>query len=193
MRHAIFTSVFAVLFTLPAIVAAAQEKPPAHKPAAPKAPPADKLKALGEHLGRALDLALDILSGNEAEFLSGNKAALLSGNSARTKAFNGEKPTVLSGNKMSAFSGNKIDLFSNIKLFSDIKVEIHVHNSGTNSGNFSAKKGDEEKPTGIATPILPQTTVVPATPGAPRRPPPSKEAEPWPPPSGAFQPPALPK
>ena len=80
------------------------------------APILEKLKDIGAHLGRALDLAADLFSGNEAEFLSKNKTALLSGNN----------PKVLSENTTPILSGNTFSVFSNIK------VEIHIDNSGNN-------------------------------------------------------------
>jgi hypothetical protein len=90
----------------------------------------DKLKDLGAHLGRALDIAFDLLSGNEAHLLSGNEAdllskndtALLSGNCPKVRL--GDNPKVLSENRAAAFSGNSFSLFSNIK------VEIHIDHSG---------------------------------------------------------------
>ncbi len=120
MRHAIFIPVLAALFILAASLSSAQPpKPPAGKPA-PKKPDAalEKVKALGEHLGRALDLTIDLLSGNKAALFSGNSANLLSGNT----------PKILSENQTPIFSGNKISLFSNFK------VEIHIEGSGNGSG-----------------------------------------------------------
>lgn len=125
---------------------------------------ADKVKALGERLGQALNRAVDVFSGNEAEFLAKNKTALLSGNEAelasknkatllshnRPSVLNGEKPKVLSENKTAVLSGNKaegntMNLFSNIHLFSDIRVEVHTSISGTNAGNTMLNMGEKEK------------------------------------------------
>ncbi len=74
----------------------------------------EKLEDLGTHLGRVLDIAVDLLSGNQTDLLSKNKTALLSGNN----------PKVLSENTTPILSGNSFSLFSNIK------VEIHIENSG---------------------------------------------------------------
>jgi len=82
----------------------------------------EKLKNLGTQLGRALDIAADLFSGNEADMLSKNKAALLSGNSANV--LSGNAPKVLSENTTPILSGNSFSLFSNIK------IEIHIDNSG---------------------------------------------------------------
>ena len=54
---------------------------------------AEKVKALGEHLGRALDIAVDLLSGNKADSLKTD--CLRSGNSPIAL---GQCPTLLSGN-----------------------------------------------------------------------------------------------
>ncbi len=64
--------------------------PPAAAKPAPQSAAAtlEKLKNIGSLLGRALDLAVHLMSGNEADMLSKNSTALLSGN----------KPEVLSGN-----------------------------------------------------------------------------------------------
>ena len=100
------------------------------KPAPPPAAVCDKLKEIGEHLARALDVAVELLSGNEADILSKNHTTLLSGNSPTLlsgntpKVLSGNKPTVLSGNQTPIFSGNTFSLLSNIKL------EIHIENSG---------------------------------------------------------------
>ena len=92
----------------------------------PPKPPAtvEKLLALREHLGRALDITVDLLSGNKAALFSGNSVNLLSGNT----------PKILSENQTPIFSGNKFSLFSNIK------VEIHIENSGNGAGTPPAVK-----------------------------------------------------
>ena len=91
----------------------------------PTAATMDKLKDLGGHLGRALDVALDLLSGNEANLLSNNNTALLSGNCPKVRL--GDNPKVLSENRIPVLSGNTFSLLSNIK------VEIHIDNSGNNT------------------------------------------------------------
>jgi hypothetical protein len=112
----------------------------------------DQLKKLGEQqkpgwekLLRALDFAINLLSGNETNLLSGNKpellsknkAALLSGNNPEIlsknnpKLLSGNKPKILSGNKTSLFSGN------HFSFFSGLKIEVHIENAGNNNGNNS--------------------------------------------------------
>jgi hypothetical protein len=85
----------------------------------------EKLKNLGAQLRRALDIAVDLLSNNEADLLSKNKTALLSGNSPKLVSDNATP--ILSGNKTPILSGNTFSMFSNIK------VEIHIENSGNNN------------------------------------------------------------
>jgi hypothetical protein len=116
----------------------------------------EKLKNLGALLGRALDVAIDLLSGNETDLLSRNKTALLSGNKSeilsgnRPEILSGNKPEILSGNKPEILSGNKPEILSGNKpkvlsgnrtpilsgntfsVLSNIKVEIHINNSGNN-------------------------------------------------------------
>ena len=79
----------------------------------------------GTHLGRAVDIAVELFSGNEAELLSKNKTALLSGN--RPTILSGNNPKVLSENTTPIFSGNTFSVLSNIK------VEIHIDNSGNSA------------------------------------------------------------
>ena len=160
MRRTIYVPVFAALVTLAAILAMAKngsaaDKPPKHDEptlipkllfglqSKPKPPAtADKFKALGEHLGRALGIALEFLSGNQADLLSKNTTALLSGNSPTLLSGNspallsGNSPTLLSGNAPKLLSENQTPIFSGnkISLFSNIKVEIHIENSGNGSG-----------------------------------------------------------
>jgi hypothetical protein len=100
------------------------QRPPAAGNPDPQATAATlaKLKDLGGHLSRALDLAVELFSGNEAELFSKNNTALLSGNSP--KVLTGKNPRVLSGNTTSLFSGNTLSVLSNIK------VEIHIDNAG---------------------------------------------------------------
>jgi hypothetical protein len=129
MRHTIYIPVLATLFLLAASVSNAQplkaKKPAPSKPAPKKLDPRmEKLMAIGERLGGALEIALDLFSGNEAALLSGNRANLLSGNT----------PKVLSENQTPIFSGNRISLFSNFK------VEIHIENSGNRAGAPPAVK-----------------------------------------------------
>jgi hypothetical protein len=136
MRRMIYIPVLTMLFILAASVSRAQSfKEDGHalltKPA-PKKPDAamEKVRALGEHLGRALDIALDLFSGNQADLLSKNKTALLSGNSP--KLLSGNSPNLLSGNAPKVLSENQTPIFSGnkISLFSNFKVEIHIENSG---------------------------------------------------------------
>ncbi len=141
MRHTFNVAILTSLLVLAAAICHAQPlkpdkpAPPTKKPAmtspqlfstltfgglaqAKPAATSEKLKALGEHLARALDITVDLLSGNKAALFSGNSANLLSGNA----------PKVLSENQTPIFSGNKISLFSNFK------VEIHIENSGNRAG-----------------------------------------------------------
>src|SRR5208283_248173 len=90
----------------------------------------EKMKDLGAHLGRALDIAVDLFSGNQADLLSKNKTALLSGNSPAL--LSGNAPKVLSENTTPILSGNTFSLFSNIK------VEIHINNSGNTTAAGAA-------------------------------------------------------
>jgi hypothetical protein len=119
------------------------------KPAPDKTVTMDKIKSLGEHLARALDIAVDLFSGNEAEFLSKNRTALLSGNKPTILSGNapnllsgnapnllsGNAPKLLSGNATPIFSGNKAQILSgnSFSMFSNLKIEIHIENSGNNS------------------------------------------------------------
>ncbi len=177
MRPIISKPILAAVAAFAVIVAtvqnaAAADKPPAHKPVqhetyslfkvfgGPKPPtPAEKVRLLGEHLGRALDIALDLFSGNTAEFLSNNKAALLSGNSANLLSGNapnllsGNAPTcfpatrptcfpatpnLLSGNAPKVLSGNTTPILSgnSFSMFSNFKLEIHIENSGNGAGGL---------------------------------------------------------
>jgi hypothetical protein len=127
---------------------------PAHHP--PVSPEAllDQLKKVGqlqkprwESLLRALELAVNLLSGNETnllsgnkpELLSGNKAALLSGNCPKllsgneTELLSGNKPKILSDNQTPILSGNRFSL----SVLSNLKIEIHIENTGNNSGNHA--------------------------------------------------------
>jgi hypothetical protein len=109
-------------------------KPSLQRPAATM----EKLKNLGALLGRALDMAVDLLSGNETDLLSRNKTALLSGN--KPEILSGNKPEILSGNKAAILSGNKPKILSDNKtpilsgntfsVLSNLKIEIHINNSG---------------------------------------------------------------
>jgi hypothetical protein len=139
MRHTIYVPLVTALFILAATMSNAQVPKSSAKPA-PKKPDAvfEKVKALREHLGRALDIALELFSGNQADLLSKNKMALLSGNSPKLLSGNsanllsGNAPKVLSENQTPIFSGNKISFFSNLT------VEIHIENSGNGAGSPSA-------------------------------------------------------
>jgi hypothetical protein len=85
-------------------------------------------EALKENLCRfAWDMAVNLLSGNEAHLLSENCPKLLSENN----------PKLLSDNKAQLLSGNQTRIFSNnhLSFFSDLKIEIHIENTGNNSGN----------------------------------------------------------
>lgn len=98
----------------------------------------EKLRNLGALLGRALDVAVDLLSGNETDLLSRNKTALLSGNKPEILSGNkaailsGNKPEILSGNKPAILSGNTTPILSGntFSVLSNIKIEIHINNSG---------------------------------------------------------------
>jgi len=115
----------------------------------------DKVKALGEHLGRAVDLAFDLLSGNSAELfsknrtalLSGNKTALLSGNSANL--LSGNAPKLLSDNTTPILSGNSFSLLSNFKL------EIHIENSGNGAGGLPGAGRTPPTTSATAAPSVP--------------------------------------
>ena len=130
MRHALKAYVVAGILALAATLSADTRlfgadptSPGAAKPSLQKtAATMEKLKNLGTELGRTLDLAIDLFSGNGADSLSQNKTALLSGNS----------PKLLSENTTPILSGNTFSLFSNIK------VEIHIDNSGNNVTGGSA-------------------------------------------------------
>ena len=97
----------------------------------------EKLKNLGTLLGRALDLAVHLMSGNEADLLSKNTTALLSGN--KPEILSGNKPAILSGNKPAVLSGNNTKVLSEnetpifsgntFSFLSNIKIEIHINNS----------------------------------------------------------------
>jgi hypothetical protein len=100
-------------------------------------------------------LALDMFSGNEANFLSGNKPDLLSKND--TELLSGNCPKLLSENNPKLLSGNSPKLLSEnqtplcsgnrFSLFSDIKLEIHIDisNSGNNNGHPEPAPGDRAR------------------------------------------------
>jgi hypothetical protein len=132
-----------------------------HRPFVQAGELVDQLKKLGaaqksrwEELLRVLKLAVNLLSGNETNLLSGNrpellsknKAALLSGNSPNL--LSGNSPKLLSGNKPEILSHNKTSLFSgnHISLFSGLKIEIHIENTGNNSGNHAPPPPPHETP-----------------------------------------------
>lgn len=146
MRHTFRTLVAALFLSLISTLAAdhrllAADKAP---PATPKPLPykvattAEKLKDLGRQLGRAVDIALDLLSNNQADLLSGNTAALLSGNKAAL--LSGNTPTILSGNTPKLLSENTTPILSgnSFSVLSNIKIEIHIENSGNNPPPRSA-------------------------------------------------------
>jgi hypothetical protein len=125
----------------------------------PKGPGGVPVKSWAD-LGRlALDVAVDLLSGNQAHLLSGNKTDLLSGNSPKllseispellsrneVELLSGNKPELLSRNETELLSGNKTDLLSGnkpkllngnrVSILSGNKLEIRIENSGNNNGN----------------------------------------------------------
>lgn len=105
------------------LLAADKAPPAAAKPASCNVATAlEKLKNLGTELGRAVDIAVELLSNNTADLLSGNKMALLSGNAPTI--LSGNAPKVLSENTTPILSGNTFSFFSNVK------IEIHIENSG---------------------------------------------------------------
>ena len=118
----VLLSLTAALFADSRLFAADRIAPAAAQPSPQPTAAQDKLKDLGTHLRRALDIAVDLFSGNQADLLSKNKTALLSGNSPKILTDN--NPKVLSENRTPILSGNTFSLFSNIK------VEIHINNSG---------------------------------------------------------------
>ncbi len=117
-------------------------RPQAKSPAAPMLSPQEmaaakeKLRNLGSQIGRALDVAVRLLSGNEVDFVSRNKTNLLSGNAP--EILSGNKPNLLSDNKMAVMSRNSFSMFSNIK------VEIHIYNN--NNGNNNNVTGNTAQP-----------------------------------------------
>jgi hypothetical protein len=148
-------------------LAAAKPLPPS------ECPVLAKLKSLGSQLQKALELGVDVLSGNKADLLSnnkpnllsGNKPNLLSGNSPKLLSGNsanllsGNKPNLLSGNKTKLLSDNKTPIFSGntISLFSNIKIEIHIENRGN-----SVSTGGRAQPFAAPTPAGPTPFLNPA-------------------------------
>jgi len=98
---------------------------------------------------RLLRFAFDVLSGNETELLSGNEAELLSDNKAeilsgnRPKLLSEISPQLLSGNKPKLLSENQTPILSGnrVSVLSNIKVEIHITNSGNNATPKPAPSG----------------------------------------------------
>ena len=96
---------------------------------------------------RAVELAFNALSGNETNLLSGNRPELLSKNN--TSLLSGNSPELLSGNSPKLLSGNKPKILSDnqtpilsgnhlsLSILSDIKIEVHIENTGNNSGNHA--------------------------------------------------------
>jgi hypothetical protein len=136
--------------------------PPHHQPAAQPKPPyrpfaqagamLEQMKRVAveqqkqwEPVLKAIKLAatllsdneMNLLSGNKPELLSKNKAALLSGNSPTL--LSGNSPELLSGNKPKIVSDNETKLLSgnrfSLSILSNLKIEIHIENSGNNNGN----------------------------------------------------------
>ena len=142
MRHTFQMYVVAVFLSLAAVLSAQQRlfsaelgRSPAAKPTAPASPQetattAEKLKTLGALLRGALDVTVDLLSGNETDLLSKNHTALLSGNNP--KVLSGNNPKVLSGNSAKVLSENQTPILSGntFSMFSNIKIEVHIQNSG---------------------------------------------------------------
>jgi hypothetical protein len=187
MRYTIYIPVLATLFILSASLSSAQPLNVVPVKPAPKKPDVamEKVKALGEHLGRALDIAMELFSGNQADLLSKNKMALLSGNKpdllSKNKAalLSGNSPTLLSGNAPKLLSENQTPILSGnkISLFSNFKVEIHIENSGNGAAMPSA--------------IRPAPSVY--VPGAGSRAMPRASREVEPPSSERYAPPAIPQ
>jgi hypothetical protein len=145
-------------------------KPPA-KLLQPKADATmDKLKDLRTHLGRALSIACDLFSGNEAELFSNNKAAILSGNSPAL--LSGNKPAILSGNTTPILSGNSLSVLSNIK------IEIHIENSGNNHPPHAPAAGHIAPATTTTAPTIYLPTIAPTSNGPGTYPAPSTYATP---------------
>jgi hypothetical protein len=117
----------------------------------PKGLPGLPAQSWGDLGKLALDVALNLLSGNELELLSGNKPKLLSGNETEllsgnetellsgneTELFSGNKPKLLSGNETELLSGNKPKFLNGnrVSVLSGNKLEIRIVNSGNNNGN----------------------------------------------------------
>ena len=132
----------------------------------------EKLRALGTQIGRALDVAVRLLSGNELDFVSRNRTELLSGNAP--KLLSGNSPKLLSGNSPKLLSGNAPKLLSDnetpilsgnsFSMFSNIKIEIHVYNN--NNGNNNNVTGNtaqpRQPPTGPGAAAYPFLTPSPA-------------------------------
>lgn len=98
-------------------------------------------KPLWDRLLKSIvDVGIDLLSGNEAELLSNNEAELLSGN--RAEVLSGNSPKLLSDNKPELLSRNQTLILSGnrISLRPQIKVEIHISNSGNRPAEADAKK-----------------------------------------------------
>jgi hypothetical protein len=94
------------------------------------------------------DNEMNLLSGNKPELLSKNKAALLSGNSP--ELLSGNKPKIVSDNETKLLSGNKFSL----SILSNLKIEIHIENSGNNSGNNAPPpRAESVKPVIIKEPV----------------------------------------
>ncbi len=127
---------------------AARQPAPAPHRVLPATAPTAKLRGLALSPPRfwdklaelTVDLAVKLLSGNEAHLLSENEAELLSDNQTELLSGNSPKllseisPNLLSGNEPELLSGNSVSLFSGnrVSILSGIKLEIHISNSGNN-------------------------------------------------------------
>jgi hypothetical protein len=136
--------------TSPQHVVVSPRLPAAQPPFRPRvaaalmAPLAEKFATVKDQLVRWIrEAAVKILSGNETNLLSGNSPKLLSDNEPkilsgnRAKLLSENEPKILSNNKTAVLSGNKTPILSGnrISFFSGLKIEIHIENTGNNSGN----------------------------------------------------------
>jgi hypothetical protein len=146
--------------------------PPAWAGVAPGVPPEEVLNHLKKYgdmqrkqwaeLLREVELAVNLLSGNETNLLSGNKPELLSKNKAellsdnKTELLSKNNPKLLSNNKTAILSGN------HFSFFSGLKIEIHIENVGNNSGNRNDAPAAPSRPERVISP--PQRTYAPIQP-----------------------------
>jgi hypothetical protein len=145
--------------------------PPAWAGAVPGVPPEEVLNHLKKYgdmqrkqwaeLLREVELAVNLLSGNETNLLSGNKPELLSKNKAellsdnKTELLSKNNPKLLSDNKQKILSNNKTAILSgnHFSFFSGLKIEIHIDNVGNNSGNRNDAPAAPSRPERV---MLPQ-------------------------------------